>query len=77
MEAVFKFDAELAMEQFRKRKAENQGKQIDNSSLPAGSPMYYYCRFCGAHTETLPETHWNAPKITCEPCKALHIHGLI
>lgn len=73
----FKFDAELALEQYNKRKAQHEGKQINNSSLPAGSPMYYYCRFCGCPTETLPESHMSAPKTKCDPCEALHIHGLI
>lgn len=77
MSVVFKFDSALAMEQYEKRKKENEGKQIDNASLPAGSPMYYYCKFCGEHTETLAESHWSAPKTTCDPCNALHIHGLI
>jgi hypothetical protein len=72
-----KFDADLAMEQYRKRKEANQGKQIKNSSLPAGSPMYYYCKFCSIKTETLPEAHICAPKVICDPCNYLHIHGLI
>jgi hypothetical protein len=71
------FDFELAMRMYEKRKAENKGKQIDNSRLHAGSPMYYYCRFCGAHTETLPEGHWGAPRVVCDPCKVLRDHGLI
>jgi hypothetical protein len=74
---TFRFDADLAMEQYRKRKSDNQGKQLDNSSMPAGSPMYYYCKFCGIHTETLPESHMNAPKVICTPCEYLHAHGLI
>jgi hypothetical protein len=74
---TFKFDSELAMQQYRLRKDVNQGKQVDNSSLPAGAPMYYYCKFCGAHTETLPECHMQAPKVVCDPCEALHVHGLI
>lgn len=72
------FDPEIAVRQFEKRKAENAEKpKIDNASLPAGSPMYYYCKFCGDHTETLPETHIRAPKVICDPCKVLNDHGLI
>lgn len=71
------FDFELAMRMFKERKAANEGKQIDNSRLHAGSPMYYYCRHCGAHTETLPESHWGRPKTVCDPCDVLHKHGLI
>lgn len=73
----FQFDSKLAMEQYQLRKKANVGKQINNSSLPAGSPMYYYCKFCGDHTETLPECHISRPKTVCEPCEALRIHGLI
>jgi len=71
------FNVEVALEQFRKRKVDNQGKQIDNSSLRAGSSMHYYCKFCGEHTETLPESHFGAPKVICDPCKVLNDHGLI
>lgn len=77
MSTTFQFDSKLALEQYHKRKEDNKGKQINNGNLPAGSPMYYYCKFCGCHTETLPECHYSAPKTTCEPCKALHLHGLI
>ena len=71
------FDPEIALEQFAKRKAENAGKQVDNSSLYAGSPMYYYCKFCGVQTDVLPESHFCAPKRICDPCKVLNDHGLI
>jgi hypothetical protein len=71
------FNVEVALEQFAKRKALNRGKEIDNSSLPAGSSMYYYCKFCGEHTVTLPEAHFGAPKVICDPCGKLNDHGLI
>lgn len=71
------FDKDVALEQYRKRVEENRGKQINNSTLPAGSSMYYYCEHCGAHTETLPELHTKAPRIICVPCAALRAHGLI
>lgn len=77
MSTAYVFDSKLAMEQYEKRKAANQGKQIDNSRFYAGSPMYYYCKFCGAHTETLPEGHFGRAKVVCDPCKILHDHGLI
>ncbi len=70
-------DFEVALRTFKERKASNTGKQIDNSSLHAGSPMHYYCKFCGAPTETLPESHWGKPKTVCDPCKVLNDHGLI
>lgn len=71
------FDKEIALEQFAKRKLANKGKQIDNSSLRAGSSMYYYCKFCGEQTDVLPESHWGTPKTVCDPCKVLNDHGLI
>lgn len=40
----------------------------DNASLPAGSPMYYYCERCGAEM-VLPELHVEpAPKL-CADCQ--------
>lgn len=76
--STYAFDAKLALEQFKKRKEANSKKErINNSSLPAGSPMYYYCALCGDHTETLPESHVKRPKTTCDPCKILRDHGLV
>ena len=66
-----------ALAEFVKRHNEHQGKQVDNSNLHAGSPMYYYCRHCGVHTQTLPEGHFGRPKIVCVPCEVLEAHGLI
>ena len=54
---------------------EHQPKQIDNSSLYAGSPMYYYCRSCGHQSDCLPETHWGAPRKLCNECQALQDLG--
>lgn len=71
------FDIDLATSNFERRKAVHQGKQINNAELPAGSPMHYYCRFCGAPTETLPECHLGKPCTCCDPCKVLHEHGAI
>ena len=70
-------DTKVAMQQFEARKAANKGKQVDNSSLRAGSPMYYYCRYCGVHTATLPESHWEPAPTVCGPCRVLRSHGLI
>lgn len=75
--AAYVFDTKLALEKYKERKLANKGKQIDNSSLYAGSPMHYYCRHCGAHTETLPECHIGRPKTVCDPCQILRDHGLI
>jgi len=40
-----------------------------NSELQAGSPLYYYCRLCGAEMME-PESHqYPAPRL-CADCKA-------
>lgn len=75
---IYEFNTAVALEQFRKRRAANAKKtRVDNSAAYAGSPMVYYCRFCGDHTETLPECHLSRPITICNPCKILHDHGLI
>ncbi len=70
-------DLDVAMKQFKKRKAQWKGKQVDNASLYAGSPMYYYCKHCGCQTCVLPECHWDAPKTVCDACDVLAAHGLV
>lgn len=43
-------------------------KRKRNDELPAGAPMYYYCRGCGAEMKE-PEGHsYPAPKL-CHDCK--------
>lgn len=44
----------------KKRRKINKEKIINNSSLPAGSPMYYYCQSCCVLVARLPETHLGA-----------------
>ncbi len=66
----------LALEAFKKRKAAPK-QQVDNSSLRAGAPMYYYCHGCGDLADKLPETHKDRPRRFCAACKPLHEHGLI
>jgi hypothetical protein len=65
---------EEALEKFRERKA-NPPKQIDNSSLYAGSPMYYYCRMCGHESDVLPEDHYGAPRRLCRACETMKDMG--
>lgn len=75
---AIQLDTEVAMTKFVERFRMNKDKeQVDNSTLYAGSPMYYYCKFCGEHTQTLPECHFSAPKTICDPCEVLNAHGLI
>lgn len=53
------------------------GRRINNGDLPAGSPMYYYCRECGEFITSLPEEHFSpAPKL-CEDCERLKEHELL
>ena len=49
----------------------NCPKQIDDSRLPAGSAMHFYCRICGHLSDTLPESYWGSPAKYCGPCKEL------
>ncbi len=42
-------------------------KRINNASLYAGSPMYYYCRLCGAEM-VLPEAHICMAPRYCTDC---------
>lgn len=54
----------------KRREANKDKKRINNSSLPAGSPMYYYCKICGEEM-VLPEDHdCNAPS-KCDECQIL------
>lgn len=61
----------------RKLKAEKEG-QIDNASLHAGSPMYYYCRFCGLQSDELPEGWYvELPKKVCADCQIMEAKGYL
>lgn len=72
------FELKTAQENFRKRREDNaKVKQIDNADLVAGSPMYFYCRFCGALTDTLPEGYLGRPRRVCTPCEVLEKLGAI
>ena len=66
------------LELLQKRRQASVGKQVDNGSLPAGSPMYYYCHACGVHVATKPED-WvdDPPPKHCEDCAALIADGVI
>jgi hypothetical protein len=50
---------------------------IDNNHLPAGSPMYYYCRACGQVSDVLPETWTGLRDKLCRPCGEVARAGLI
>jgi len=60
----------VALEGLQRRRAANRDKQrIDNASLPAGSPMVYYCLGCG-HDIWVSEGWLHKPSL-CEECSAL------
>jgi hypothetical protein len=61
---------EFALGKLAERKG-NRPKQIDNSSLYAGSPMYFYCQACGHLSDTKPEDYNTAVRLLCEECQAL------
>ena len=62
----------FALNALADRRKENEGKKkIDNSDLPTGSPMYYYCKACGSLADKLSELHTSTPKKLCDECQAL------
>ena len=61
---------EAALKALAKRR-KDKPKQIDNASLFAGSPMYFYCVSCGHESDVLPEDFLNRPKKLCAKCQAL------
>lgn len=63
----------LALQRLTKRLRDaSKVTQMNNSSLRAGLPMYYYCRLCGLIADVLPESYWVvAPKTYCNECRDL------
>ncbi|KKN81538.1 hypothetical protein LCGC14_0317970 [marine sediment metagenome] len=71
-------DLAVCCRMFVRRKLANRNEErIDNSSLPAGSSMYYYCKGCDGHIITLPEGHRNFVYKICDSCEVLKEHGLL
>ena len=68
---------DYALMAFKKRRKENAKKEkIDNSSLQAGSPLYFYCEACGGLADSLPENYlFSKPKKLCDECQALRDCG--
>lgn len=63
-----------AIAAFKERVA-NQPEHINNASLYAGSPMYFYCRHCGHESDVLPESYTTRPKRECSGCLILINNG--
>lgn len=49
---------------------------FDNSQLPAGSPMLYFCEHCGWISDIVTE-EWFAgtPRTICTECQGMIDHG--
>ena len=64
-----------AFQAFVDRRAANKGRpRIDNSELPAGSPMYFYCAPCGGEIEVEEDYIPPRPKY-CTECQQLETKG--
>ena len=55
----------------------NQPEQKNNNLLPAGSPMYFYCKYCGHLSDTLPENYVTPPTKVCKDCREMVKAGLL
>jgi len=68
------YGRDVALEALRTRRARwNDVVLIDNSTLPAGSPMYFACIACGM-TITVAEGYIDKPDL-CVECEAMHKLG--
>lgn len=67
---------EFALKKLEERRKRSRTKEkINNSNLPEGSLMYYYCTTCGCVADILSELHNNLPKGLCDECQALKDAG--
>lgn len=62
-----------ALEELEKKKEGAKDiERVNNNDLPAGAPMYYYCRLCGLEVGVLSETYvGSSPKLCYHPCQQL------
>lgn len=54
-----------------KDRLDNKPDKKVNSKLPAGFPMYFYCKVCGHQSDKKPEIYHSKPKKFCTPCQEL------
>ena len=67
---------EVALTALKQRREANKDiKPIDNASLPAGSPMYFYCITCGNSSDCKLEGYLSSPRKLCTECQALKDAG--
>lgn len=65
------------LEALTKRREENANRHpIDNSKLPAGSPMHFPCEGCNADIE-VPEDYTPPRPRDCKDCETLRKEGLL
>lgn len=65
-------DKKDALKALAKRRKQSQEEgHIDDTKLYAGSPMHFYCKYCGVITEVLPELYTCIPKTVCDACQTL------
>ena len=57
-----------------KERKDNPPKEIDNASLYAGSPMFFYCKICDG-TIVLPESYTCEVPRLCVECDFLKEMG--
>ncbi len=76
MKTDLEYAKEFGIKQFlqRAQQAQKVG-QIDNGSLVAESPMYFYCKYCGILIEELPEDYLFSPRSQCSQCEGLDKEG--
>ncbi len=68
---------EERLQKLRERRR-NRPIQINDTTLPAGSPMHYYCLSCGHLADVLPEDWFETPpRKLCLDCQKLKDLGLL
>lgn len=62
----------FAIKSLHERRAKSlTDTKVNNASLPAGFPIYYYCISCGQVSETVSETYVTSPRKICTECQAM------
>lgn len=67
---------EEAIRQFRQR-LKSRPEQVENASLHAGEPMYFYCEHCGVQTDLLNEEYIFPPRQCCSQCQGIISMGFL
>jgi hypothetical protein len=75
MNVTDEFKKAVIEQYIRRRKWASERKEIDNSELVVGSPMYFYCKHCGIQSDKLPEDYLFQPSIECSQCLGLLSYG--